>query len=480
MASQSVKINIPTSSFPELGTPADPVSAKDSKLSRADKKDYKDYLSEVAMARPQMSSITQLIKSSSFDSSNVSISLDYEPETSKTYKFMGMDIDEDFNAIIKLPQGHIVVASMFDRDAIIETFNKMNRRMNLDESYIRNLPLDAARKLATGLKTGILYDILEKNKGNVDPKTLSVMFKSIADEIGSANSEKPSFTSIILNLVHVKKDENAAITGDETSDDILAKIVQAIISYWASNVVQKYNTIYSVLANIDIWQDMGKRALGESEMTQRMSQCVQIFDSNGNNLDRTVSISGISINRSLSDNNVWRSSSASGIQTIADNLGNNYSYNVSLDMAEILAGFIDTDNIPDVLSLSGPELQALSVIDSLQYIDEDAAMCAESYDMSDPEQRGLYVKSAIRSYERNFREFKPATHYDVTESLAELVERGDVISKPLVSQSVATDDTEEDIVTSKVEDIEVSINKARLLKVMKMVYKSTNSVLKGF
>lgn len=483
MASKSIQISISNSTFPELGTPINPVPAKDAKLSRADKADYKGFLSEVSIANSQISRIRTYYPSASIDQNNISLKVDYESGTSKTYKFLGMDVDEDFDAIIKLPQGHVIVGSMFDRDKVLEKFNRVSRNMTVDDSYINNLSIDAVRKMATGLKTGLAYDIISKNSGSsgsIDPKTLSSVFKSISDEIGVSNSGKPKFKSIILNLVHEKKEENQSIATNVTPDDILAKIAQSIIMYWTQELLPKYNSLYSLLADIDLWQDMGKRALGETEMTSRMSNCVKIIDNASGISDSTISISGVARNGSITDANVIRTASASGLEVVGETLGSNYPYKSVDDMHDLLAGFMDTESVGDVFSLSDSEMQALAVIDSLKYIDEDATLCADSYDMKDPEQRGLFVKSAIRSYERNFKEFKPANHYDVTESLAEMVEKGDIISKPVVSQSAATDDTEEDTVTSTVDEIDVTVNKSRLLKVMKLVYKTTSSILKGF
>jgi hypothetical protein len=63
-----------------------------------------------------------------------------------------------------------------------------------------------------------------------------------------------------------------------------------------------------------------------------------------------------------------------------------------------------------------------------------------------------------------------------------MVERGDIIStkEPIISKDIATDDSEEDIVTSTQEEIKIGVNKKSLLKVMKLVNKSVKGILKGF
>jgi hypothetical protein len=183
----------------------------------------------------------------------------------------------------------------------------------------------------------------------------------------------------------------------------------------------------------------------------------------------------------VSDANVIRSGSKSVMESLSECLRT--GYNQSIDAEDFLAGFVDSEAIDDVYSLTMPELQALSVLDSLKYIDEDAVLCRESYDMNDPDQRGLFVKSSIRSYERNFKEFKPATQYDVTDALADMVERGDIVNNPTPipkENASPTGDDDSPVVTSTQEDIDVTVNKSKLLKILKLVNKSTDRILKGF
>lgn len=92
--------------------------------------------------------------------------------------------------------------------------------------------------------------------------------------------------------------------------------------------------------------------------------------------------------------------------------------------------------------------------------------------MSDPEQRGIYVKSAIRSYERNFKEFKPVSNYEVTEAMAELVERADPqyearVSLDMVSAASTPYFGNSDVTTDTVADI-AEVDKKSFLKVLKL------------
>jgi hypothetical protein len=109
-------------------------------------------------------------------------------------------------------------------------------------------------------------------------------------------------------------------------------------------------------------------------------------------------------------------------------------------------------------------------------------MSRATYDMNDPDQRGLFVKSAIRSYERNFREFKPATQYDVNDALADLVERGDIESQPEVTQNEYANDSSlpGDVVTSTDGEVILKANVTDLVRILKLVRKFSEEIKKGF
>lgn len=485
MASYSVRLNITPSSFPEIGGPLFPTETKAVKPSKSDRPDYNSYYSEAGMISGSVSSTLRRMPTCNFcDGANgVDVGLDYEKETSKTYKFLGMDVDENFDAIIKMSQGHIVVAHMFDREAVLKLFKRSTRRMDLPDSLIEDLPEDVVRKIATGLKTGIAYDISKKfgDYTGVNPEDLRGLLSIVSNFLDSkASTDTLEYQSILLNLVHVRKNEHESIGRTQSNEDVASYIISSIFSYWGSVVVPKYNSLYSFLSCVDIWGDMNRRITGQENFNNRFTRCVSVTDNaTGQSEESMISFTGISRDRSMSDPNVIRSSSASSLVSLGGAM--TYGSSDDFDPKDFMVGFFDSDSIDDVYSLNENEMQAMSVLDSLRYIDEDASLCQESYDMNDPEQRGLFVKSSIRSYERNFREFKPASSYDVTDALADMVERGDVVTNPvLVSQSVATDDTDAPVVTSSIEEIDVRVDKNKLLKILKLVYKSTQQVLKGF
>ena len=194
-----------------------------------------------------------------------------------------------------------------------------------------------------------------------------------------------------------------------------------------------------------------------------------------------VSFSGISKNGGVFDQNIIRKQASGSIGSVANILHVKTTSYSNLELKPVLMSNVDQTDV-DVWSLTDEECQALSVLDSLRYIDEDASMSRATYDMNDPDQRGLFVKSAIRSYERNFREFKPATQYDVNDALADLVERGDIESQPEVTQNEYANDSSlpGDVITSTDGEVILKANVTDLVRILKLVRKFSEEIKKGF
>ena len=510
MSQYILGIEVHESDFPELGHPMRPDKTKLKSVPRDYKDDYKGYIQScnVGMptaesrfgAHPNQSNKPISIISDSF----IKIEFDYEKETSKTYKFMGMDIDEDFNAIIKLGEGHVIVGHMFDRDTVREFINA-TRYFGRNSSYTQDekdvlininqtIREETIRKIVTSLKTGSIYSMIKEASGEYGYTDFSQsFFKSFINDIGgksSTSSENTNMTSsIILNLVNleeIEKMERKGVSVD--SEGILEKIkfyISTLFMYWSA-LIDVYCGAVTQLASLDLWSMFNKKAIGDNEFNRRMSNCIDIMDtSTGAIEDGIVSFAGISKNGGVSDQNMIRERSSKSAEYLCNVLRGFTSAGneITTNLDNLLMSMIDEDDIEDIYSLTEEEIQALSVLDSLRYTDEEAAVSKESYDMNDPDERGLFVKSAIRSYERNFKEFKPAENYEVTQALAELVERGDIESNKQVSIENLTADMNDldmgDIVTLSGSDFKVKADIQSLKRVMKMVNKFSKEVLAG-
>lgn len=512
MAQYSLSVNINTSDFPELGNPVYPDKNIAKKVPRNLKEDYKGYMQSCdigmsdALYRVRQASQSGSNISCEADVSSVKMNFPYEKETGKTYKFLGMDIDEDFDSIVKIGEGHVIVGSMFDRNKMESLIERTNiGRYGIDKDWAekslkrlnQNVEESIIRKIATSIKAGSAYSMIKEWDRTSVESDYEEFYKSFIDTIkrdiqGEGDSIRTGtslFSSIILNLVNMEELEKEDIKGssfgadDADKEKILIEVYLAILfNYW-TELSKTYSGVVTQLSALDIWSDLNKKIVGDAEFNRRFSKCIDITDNTtGEIVQNITSFAGVSRNGGVIDQNIIRDQGASSLESFANTmLEGDITYDKPGNhMRHVLLSMVDDSDIEDVYSLTDEEAQALSALDSLRYIDEEAAMSRASYDMNDPDERGLFVKSAIRSYERNFREFKPARNYDVTEALAELVERGDIESNKVVSQEVLATKSESevgDIVTLSGESIRTQADVNSLKRVMKMINKFSKDIL---
>ena len=488
-----VKIGVDKSKFPEMGVAGFPTPIKDVKLKRTDRDDYIGYSTECR--NRDLSGVQDANNKISFTADKTEVEFNFVREISKTYTFMGMEIDSDFQAVITVPSGKVIVAPMYDSAEIEKSIGVIlsgesdgvkrgvKNRMN-------SISVDDARTIVTAMKTGALYDIRKKSSERRAGNDLNPRFEiGASDVVGLADiiperETASEYSSVILSLINMKEQKTLADFGDST--DGLRKyngyVVAAFIYYWKT-VVDKYNRVCTALCCMDSWSFLNKNLLGDGEYNSRISQCTSISDNVTGEVDpfNVFSFSGISDGGDLGDVNVIREVARDSMLQIAKLLcGNSTNESVRIDMA--CASNINEKGIEDIFSLSASELQALSVLDSLNYIDEDAELVKKSYDMSDPDERALYVKSAIKSYENCFRDFKASDSYDVTDGIAETVEDIDSENGKYID-ALGNKVHVSDITTGKTisaQDSSVYEFKKDLLKVLRLLSKSLQRVEKGF
>lgn len=529
MSSFELSINIKGSEFPELGCPTTPVKkvniVKGLKPSKFEKDTFKDdwgyYESDVNSLYKDRVRKLDGVNGNDIKDDYMSLKLHFEKDISKTYKFMGMDIDEDFNAVIPIGSGAIVVANMagIGKGEVEEklgtkyknTFSSKSGKAQYDEAtnIINRIDSNGFRRILTRVKCGGLFSCIKnisKNKGidrdiYLDVKEYTDLLKNVA----------VSSNSIILSIINEKEKKKNEIdldsykkspgswdTDSDSNSDLEEIILARIFIYW-SDVLNYYKSVHTLLSTLDLWSNLGKRALGDKDFNNRMGSCCSIVDNEtGEVTNRVVSFTGVS-----------ESFSIAGKELLFEEISNSYN-NLALsisgrgttDNSKFIEGEDAVDNLfkgnfdqTDVFvgqnnKISLDEMQALSSLDSLRYIDEDAELSKSSYDMKDPYDRALYVKSAIRSYERNFKDFKPAGSYDVPNTLAELVENDKIESNPIISyeefldkaekNAITDNDRQRDIVTSTMEELKAGLGRRDLMKIMKLVSKLSDRILKNF
>ena len=503
MSTYKLNITLPTQDFPELGTPLRMKAFNDVKASihdtkRTDKDDYN--LVRDNIHTQDLSYTVGVALGGTDNDQMMGLDLDYEKGIPKTYKFLGMDINDEFQAIIPVGDGYVVVGEMFNQENLKKF--KSGRSMSdyettLLEDILNNSSEEMCRTLVTAIKFGDLYDVAADNNDisnnliNILIGVLRNYFESIWGDTG--NSKLP-YKSILLNLVHtegVKKKELSNNSNKEESiKEVYTNLLGRIFKVWRE-VLEKYNKIYSVLSSIDMWETMYRRMIGDNNFNPRLKNCISLYRSDtGEQLDGIVSLSGIAKNMSISEGNTDRLSCVNQIHNliVSTKLGYDSTFmtysrggdRVQDFMSSMQLGCIDTSMFSNPYELTPGELQALSIYDGLSQIDEDASMCVDSYDMENPDERALFIKSAMKSYETNFREYKPKKSYEITEALSDLVERGLSFKSIEVSMEDNTDNEDplsggNEVSLSK-EGLEVILDRRTLLKVSKLLKKTLGSI----
>lgn len=521
MATYEVNVSIDAKKFPELGSPVYPHQENSKKFKDKKVKDlYSDsyqnstYSLMHSLVDNDCNDICFSDTSISNSSDNTSIKLKYSDEESKTFRFMGMDIDEDFNAVIKLATGRIIVSPLYNKNMLMTSISEMCRKGNLIDSEGKHLDSDVVlkqladlfsrlgepfvRKVVTNMKEGSLYSFakqIEEPDGEYkgyQSKFFSQVSKYISEEFGSLDTSNPNtlpFKSVIMNLVNGVEKEKLEATQDlgSNKDADLARFAFCALCYMFKNIGMYYCKVETEFGALDLWSNFNKKLIGDTEFNNRMKTSVTMKNmETGQNEDRIMSFSGVSIDTGIIGSSIDRKKNAESVSALARMLvAGEIDSNNPVLTDKLIDGNTDLSDIDDTYGMSLEEIQALSVLDSLRYIDEDAEVSRGSYDMNDPTQRGLFVKSAIRSYERNFKEFKPARNYDVTEALADMVERGDINSNPVKNNK---DKWLYDEETSNVSNFRTSsdnellsqTNTKDLMRVMKLVDKFLKQVLDSF
>lgn len=492
------------------------------------------------------------------------LDLEYiDGEVPKTYKFFGMDVDEEFESVIKLPSGYVVVDSLLDREGIQNILDTLHNRNNLKEMFnlkqldlgeaiadengnltdsayeeIYNEMLEAVktlderdvRAIVTRLKLGGIYDIYSNLKNGKELKPIlteiSDMLKdSVKDSLDSKYAQNSSLKSIILTMVKEESRKKDAVShvATEIDKDVLVKavsylLVGVLIDSWA-DISEKTTKIRMVMASMDAWSDVNRRILGDEGFFNKVNGlgCMTIGGSlkpSKADKKKMIAFNGQFINgnvmydeymsRDLNSQIVPQLAKFFGCgiidkdtvtQTSNKIIGFDYEELVETfadDADMLLASNIDREQIKDYDKLSCEDLQAISAVDSLVYIDDEAKIMKEQYDFTDPNERQVYLKSVLDMYNTEFRDFRDRED-EVDESLYELVENPDKVSNRIrasIRDKAYKDDDGQDTVGNEESPImavtesetmmKVRENKKILQRIGKLIYKMLKEVDKDF
>lgn len=423
-----------------------------------------------------------------------------------TYKFLGMDIADDFCAYIKTYSGSIRVESLYNRDLILKSccdFNKgtskisRNKAMEIaDDVFSENgVGYDIARAVVTALKCGGAYSIASGiKKLNIDSTEDAVSFlsKSVLGDIvrnytGDVSSQPADsvFDSIVYNIVKDKVNVQTMASSDESVDDVVFVALKYLFYYWGT-VAGLYSRVKVVLGSLDTLTYIARLQLGDTEFFARYKTIYEFrgmdeseeFDIAPELPEQPAvgfSLSGIVKTHAYTD--YLATKSASDIMLNMDNI------DYLSEFTDILVSNVDDydqNSLGDNTVLSDEELQALSNIDALRYMtNDDSSLNPSAYDLSDKDERDLYFDSVVRTYDKKFKAYKPTKDTPIVDSLLDTVEKGTINSLNLIARD-AEDDGVTDIISLTGTELQIDADKKMLRRILMIVHKLSTKLLKKF
>lgn len=423
-----------------------------------------------------------------------------------TYKFLGMDIADDFCAYIKTYSGSIRVESLYNRDLILKSrcdFNKgtskisRNKAMEIAEDVFseNGVGYDIARAVVTALKCGGAYSIASGiKKLNIDSTEDAVSFlsKSVLGDIvrnytGGVSSQPADsvFDSIVYNIVKDKVNVQTMASSDESVDDVVFVALKYLFYYWGT-VAGLYSRVKVVLGSLDTLTYIARLQLGDTEFFARYKTIYEFrgmdeseeFDIAPELPEQPAvgfSLSGIVKTHAYTD--YLATKSASDIMLNMDNI------DYLSEFTDILVSNVDDydqNSLGDNTVLSDEELQALSNIDALRYMtSDDSSLNPSAYDLSDKDERDLYFDSVVRTYDKKFKAYKPTKDTPIVDSLLDTVEKGTINSLNLIARD-AEDDGVTDIISLTGTELQIDADKKMLRRILMLVHKLSTKLLKKF
>lgn len=431
----------------------------------------------------------------------------YEDTDISTYKLFGMDIGEDFCSYVKSYSGSFQVYSLYNPDWILSLDIKVRRS---DDTFISSELVkevansvfnssdgyDIARAVATAMKCGGLYQLQKEIDGDDKSRTVQeILGSSIFSDIiraytegsSSDSNNAPLSDSIVYNIVKSKDEVIRDAKGDLNGNDVPLIVLKYLFTYWGI-VADNYSRIKGALGTVDTLSYIMRLQLGDKKFFKGFRDCYEIYENDESSLDNedfsnaklldknvspvSVSFGGISINNPYYDYPI-NCPAFEALKNI-DNV------NTFRDIMESNVEMYDTFDLVDAVDMSDEEVQAMANIDALRYMDSgESTFNVSSYDMSNEEERSLFFESAIKTYDKKLKVYKPEKNNAVVNSLFDVIERGSIESLKLVSVADDTDGRA-NVVNLTGTELQLQADKKVLRRVLVLVSKLSAKLLKQF
>ena len=351
------------------------------------------------------------------DHNEMKINIVFDDVSSNTFKFLGMDVNEDGDCIVKSPIGNIVVGNLYEDNLNIKGYTKSG------------LSPDVVRRFVTNLKMGGVFTLTSKGH------------EAFCDKLRSESDVGGALQSIILSLITKNKRELEDVS-DSSNKDFRASL-SVCINNWKL-LVDVYNTTNYLMKVLGMWQEIKK-----------LYNDVEYFDTSSGDTWKYVDFSGFDYDNKILSDIIIRRGSSEGLRNIGSEMLSDYGSATEASKDENVRNFlmgcfeaVDSDDSDDLFSEVGSvfdmslhSLTAASILDGMTYQDENADLVRRVYNMSDSEERDEYVRAAISSYKRKYSDYTPISKYGeadygFVEEITSLVEDDGVLKSDMYGNSL--------------------------------------------
>lgn len=432
----------------------------------------------------------------------------YTDKQVDTYKFLGMDVSDDFNVYIKTYSGSIRVESLYSRDLILnsncefdrgQTKGKISRgraKEIANEVFSENgMGYDIARAVATALKCGGAYSLAsgvkkmgisstEDAMGLLSKSVLADIVRNYTGDKGSS-TENDVFDSIVYNIVKSKVNVQNMAVFDETVDDIVFVTLKYLFYYWGT-IAGLYSRVKVVLGSLDTLSYIARLQLGDTDFFSQYKNMYEFremhpseeFD-NATELAEQPAV-GFSLSGIVKTHAYTDYLAIKGASDIMLNIDSAEAFKNFNDILISNVDNTDQNSLGDIETLSNEELQALANIDALRYMtSDDSSLNPSAYDLSDKDERDLYFDSVVRTYDKKFKAYKPVKDTGIVNSLLDTVESGTINSLELITRD-AEDDGITDVISLTGTELQIDTDKKMLRRILMLVHKMSTKLLKKF
>lgn len=331
---------------------------------------------------------------------------------SPTFKFLGMDVDNSFNAVVVHPLGNIVACPMYSADAVSSIvvqnsfWSKAASNMNSDVSfyadhasqedailtykdssvvslvanvrdYAKNVPIEAVRAFMTMIKMGGLEKITSYEDDDYAYSRRGVTvgdFSEILPPPMLRLSQGDMYNSILLNILKTNKEQQnssefAAVANKDTKtgvfigvDDPRPLFMFALSFYWQNITSVYYQMLDTAFVVLDKWQNLSETVTSVLSTSFSLLSSAAIADVEDNEVSTTVDFTGYAQGRTSYEASPFNASVASMLtDSLAPSLFS-YSYSEVSGFYRQSGDAIPDDYSPSVFALPSIPLDRMALI----------------------------------------------------------------------------------------------------------------------